>query len=100
MTSAFLISLSILFQYFLFEHKKFDHLVQDLLIRAISVLNLPIQIFYPIWPGLFFGCLGQEVGGRGGGGGKCLRPITPKTIHGIKIKFGRVVENHKLINLM
>ena len=70
MTSAFLISLSILFQYFLFEHKKFDHLVQDPLIRAISVLNLPIQIFYPIWPRLFFWVPGPGGGGEGGGGRK------------------------------
>ena len=33
-------------------------------------------------------------GGRAGGGGNS------KTIHGIEMKFGRVVENRKLINLV
>ena len=31
-----------------------------------------------------------------GGGGKCPRPITPY-IHGIKMKFGRVVEKLNLL---
>ena len=42
----------------------------------------------------FLGCLGT-----GGGGGECPRPITLK-LHGIGMKFGMVLENHKLINLV
>ena len=41
--------------------------------------------------------------GRGGGGGrgqKVPAAHNAKTIHDIKMKFGRVVENHKLINLV
>ena len=45
-------------------------------------------------PGFFFGCLGP------GGGGGVPAAHNFKTIHGIAIKFGRVVENHKLINLV
>ena len=38
-----------------------------------------------------------EKGGRGGR--KVPAAHNSKSIHGIEIKFGRVVENHKLINL-
>ena len=36
----------------------------------------------------------------GAGGGKCPRPITLNLFMVIEMKFGRVVENHKLINLV
>ena len=36
----------------------------------------------------------------GGGGGKLPAAHNSKTIHVIGMKFGRVVENHKLINLV
>ena len=35
-----------------------------------------------------------------GGGQKAPAAHNSKTIRGIKMKFGRVVENHKLINLV
>ena len=44
----------------------------------------------------FFGELGP--GGRGGR--KVPAAHNSKTIHGIGMEFGRVVENHKLINLV
>ena len=45
------------------------------------------------------GCLGS--GGKGRGGGqKVPTAHNYKCIHGIQMKFGRVVENRKLINLM
>ena len=34
----------------------------------------------------------------GGGAQKVAAAYNSKTIHGIEMKFGRVVENHKLIN--
>ena len=43
----------------------------------------------------FFACLG-----RGGVGGEEPAVYNSITIHGIEMKFGRVVENHKLINLV
>ena len=39
-------------------------------------------------------------GGGGGGGAKVPTAYNSETIYGIKMKFGRVVENHKLINLV
>ena len=39
-------------------------------------------------------------GGGGGGGREDPRPNNSKTIHSIELKFGRVVENHRLINLV
>ena len=39
-------------------------------------------------------------GGGGGGGRKVLAAHNTETIHGIEVKIGRVVENHKLINLV
>ena len=36
----------------------------------------------------------------GPGGGEVPASRFSKTIHGIRMKFGRVVENHKLINLV
>ena len=39
-------------------------------------------------------------GGEGGGGQKVPTAYNSKTIHGIEIKFGRVIENHKLIILV
>ena len=48
-------------------------------------------------PGLFW------VPGPGEGGGvgwKVPAAHNSKTIHGIEVKFGRVVENHKQINLL
>ena len=47
-------------------------------------------IINPIRHG-FFGCLD-------GGGVPAVH--NPKTIHGIEMKFGRVVENHKLISFV
>ena len=56
----------------------------------------------PIQPGLFEGnwaWQGARGGGGGGEGGKCPRPIT-QTINDNEMKFGGVVENQKLINLV
>ena len=39
-------------------------------------------------------------GGGGGGGREDPRPNNSKAIHSIELKFGRVVENHRLINLV
>ena len=40
-------------------------------------------------------------GGEGGrGGGKVSAAHNSKTIHGIEMKFCKVIENHKLINLV
>ena len=47
----------------------------------------------------FFGLSGPP-GGGGAGGWKVPAAHNSKTIPGIEIKFGRVVENHKLINLV
>ena len=47
----------------------------------------------------FLGCLGLGGGGGEGGGARRMPAAhNSKTIHGIKMKLGRVVENHKLIN--
>ena len=46
------------------------------------------------------GFLGVPGPGKGGGGRKVPAAHNSKTIHGIEMKFGRVVENHKLINLV
>ena len=46
----------------------------------------------------FFGVPGP--GGGGGGGRKVPTAHNSKPIDGIERKFGRIVENHKLINLM
>ena len=46
----------------------------------------------------FFGCLGH--GKRGEGGGGVPAAHNSQTIHFIEMKFGRVVENHKLINVV
>ena len=45
----------------------------------------------------YFGCL---VRGGGGKGWKVSAAYNSKTIHDIEMKFGRVVENYKLINLV
>ena len=43
----------------------------------------------------------QTVDYRGGGGApKVPAAYNSKTIHGIEMKFGRIVENYKLINLI
>ena len=52
------------------------------------MLTLSGPAFYGAWAG----------GGRGGQ--KVPAAQNSKTIHGIEMKFGRVVENHKLINLV
>ena len=49
---------------------------------------------YPITPGLF------EGGSAWGGGRKVPEAHNSKTVNGNGIKFGGVVENHKLINLV
>ena len=38
--------------------------------------------------------------GGGGGGQKVPAAHNSKTIRGIELKFGRVAENHKLINFV
>ena len=53
------------------------------------------RIANPLWPGLFLGAWAWE---RMGGGVPAAH--NSKTIHGIEMKFGTVVENHKLINLV
>ena len=52
------------------------------------VLRLTLSL-----PGIIFGCLGRV-------GRKVPADHNSKTIHVIEIKFGWVVENHKLINLV
>ena len=49
--------------------------------------------FIPIRPGLFLGAWAR-------GAGKVPAVHNFKTIYGIEMKFGRVVENHKLVNLV
>ena len=66
-------------------------------ILAVQLLQMT-EYFNSNRPG-FFGCLGPMEGGRGGGGWgrrKALKAYNSKTIHGIEMKFGRVVVNHKL----
>ena len=53
-----------------------------------------LQSFPLSGPG-FFGCLGP---GGEGGGRKMPAAHNSKTMHGIEIQFGRVVENHKRCN--
>ena len=53
----------------------------------------------PIPPGLFEGA-SALVGGGGGRGRKVLAAYNSKTINDSGVKFGGVVENHKLINLV
>ena len=61
-------------------------------------ISLKLARINPIRPGLFW------VPGmgpwRGGGGGGVPAAFNSKTIHDIEMKFSRVVENHKLINLV
>ena len=47
----------------------------------------------------FFGMPGPWGGGEGRGAESARGPYS-KTIDGIEMKFGKVVENHKLINLV
>ena len=56
-------------------------------------------LFTPIWPG-FFWVPGPGRGGGERGGRKVSMAHNSKTIHGIEMKFGRVVENHKHSNLV
>ena len=63
-------------------------------------------MFNPIRPGLFLGAWSRAMGGGGGlgwGEGGRLEKVpaahNSKSIHGIEMKSGRVVRNHKLINL-
>ena len=48
----------------------------------------------------YFGVPGPEGGGGGGGGRKVPAAQNSQTIHGIEMRFGWVVENLKLINLV
>ena len=54
-------------------------------------------------PGFFLGAWargeGRGVGSRGGGR-RVPTAHNSKTIHGIEMNFGRVVEKHKVINLV
>ena len=43
---------------------------------------------------------GPEEGKEGGEGRKVPAAHNSKTIHGVGMKFDRVVENHKIINLV
>ena len=77
---------------------------KDLILEARNENNVHNELFNPIRPG-FFWEPGLEGGvGRGGGGGGRRRKVpatyNSETFHGIEMKFGRVVENHKLINLV
>ena len=54
----------------------------------------------PIRSGLFWGVWAPGGGGGGRGGRKVPAALNSKTIPGIEIKFGRVVENHRLISLV
>ena len=50
---------------------------------------------------LLFSCFFGAPGSRWGGGGRKVPAAhNSKPIHGIELKFGRVVENHKLVNLV
>ena len=53
----------------------------------------------PYRPGLFLGAWAGE-GWGGGGERKVPAAHNSKTVRGIEMKFVRVVENHKLINLV
>ena len=39
-----------------------------------------------------------QISSQPGGGRKVPATYNSKTIHGIEMKFGRVIENHELIN--
>ena len=70
----------------------------SLLKTAMKYSNFP-DYLNPTGPG--FSRVPRPRGGGGGGGGGVEVPVAyncSKTIHGIKMKFGRVVENHSLIN--
>ena len=45
-------------------------------------------------------CPARAFKGGGGGGGEVPAAHNSKTVNGIEIKLGRIVENHKLINLV
>ena len=53
----------------------------------------PLPPLNPIRPGLFLGAWAR------GGEAKVPAAHNSKTIQGIEMKFGRVAENHKLINI-
>ena len=67
------------------------------LFYVVNLSRLEKKNFNPIRPGLFWGAL--ALGGRGGGR-KVPATHDSRTIHDIEMKFGKVVDNHKLINLM
>ena len=65
--------------------------------RSIAQASVCAHVILPnpIRPRLFW------VPGLGGGGGRKVPTAHNfKTIHGIEMKFGKIVENHKLINLV
>ena len=68
-------------------------------IQKQTVVYLMLNFFNPILPGLFLGA--WERGG-GGSGRQAEVPTAhnSKTIYGIKMRFGMILENHKLINLV
>ena len=49
-------------------------------------------------PGLFEGAWTRGERKGGGGGAECAADYNSKTIYGVEMKFGKVVENQKLIN--
>ena len=60
-------------------------------------MPVPASVYFnpirPARPGLFGGAWA-------GGGRKVPAAHSSKAIHGIEVKFGRIVENQKLINLV
>ena len=83
-------------------HLRFPQNIADLWRHTTSQIIVCLFVcFNPIRPELFGGAwiLVVFFGGEGGGR-KVPAAYNSKTIHGIEMKFGRVVESHKLINLV
>ena len=85
------------YQPLFFEYKiknvllSLQNVLQTLWFRVIDIFNItPLTLFGS-------GCFGVP---GGGGGRKVPAAHNSKTIDGIEMKFGGVVENHKLINLV
>ena len=56
-----------------------------------------VKLYYPYAARTVRGCL-DPGGEEGGGGAECAADYNSKTIYGVEMKFGKVVENQKLIN--